>query len=121
MPYQFLDFQFLIFYCVGSQRRTKKIVHHDTVKESKELKSCIKKFGMQQLQDIDEVNMFKDDNTVIHLKKPQSKYTGIEIFVGLPKHTNFFFNSPILRQRKPPRCRRKPRDQIAQGHDARYP
>ena len=77
MPNQFLDFQFLIFYCVGSQRRTKKIVHHDTVKESKELKSCIKKFGMQQLQDIDEVNMFKDDNTVIHLKKPQSKYTGI--------------------------------------------
>ena len=30
--------------------------------------------GMQQLQDIDEVNMFKDDNTVIHMKKPQSKY-----------------------------------------------
>lgn len=29
---------------------------------------------MQVLQDIDEVNMFKDDNTVIHLKKPQSKY-----------------------------------------------
>lgn len=29
--------------------------------------------GMQQLQDIDEVNMFKDDNTVIHLKKPQCK------------------------------------------------
>lgn len=28
---------------------------------------------MQQLQDIDEVNMFKDDNTVIHLKKPQCK------------------------------------------------
>jgi len=28
---------------------------------------------MQQLQDIDEVNMFKDDNTVLHLKKPQSK------------------------------------------------
>ncbi len=29
--------------------------------------------GMQPLQDIDEVNMFKDDNTVIHLKKPQCK------------------------------------------------
>lgn len=29
--------------------------------------------GVQPLQDIDEVNMFKDDNTVIHIKKPQSK------------------------------------------------
>lgn len=29
---------------------------------------------MQQLQDIDEVNMFKDDHTVIHFRKPQSKW-----------------------------------------------
>ena len=42
--------------------------------EDKKLKSTIKKFGMQSLQDIDEVNMFKDDNTVVHLKRPQSKY-----------------------------------------------
>ena len=26
--------------------------------------------GVQPLQDIDEVNMFKDDNTVIHFKRP---------------------------------------------------
>ena len=30
---------------------------------------------MQTLQDIDEVNMFKDDNTVIHLKRPQSQFS----------------------------------------------
>ena len=29
--------------------------------------------GVQQLQDIDEVNMFKDDNTVVHFKRPMSK------------------------------------------------
>merc|ERR1719243_204332 len=57
----------------GTQRRTKKVVHHQEVNEDKKLKSTIKKFGMQSLQDIDEVNMFKDDNTVIHLKRPQSK------------------------------------------------
>ena len=67
------------------------------MKESKELKSCIKKFGMQQLQDIDEVNMFKDDNTVIHLKKPQSKYFGIIFLSGYQNTLTFFFNSPILR------------------------
>jgi nascent polypeptide-associated complex subunit beta len=43
------------------------------VNEDKKLKSTIKKFGMQQLQDIDEVNMFRDDNTVVHLKRPNSK------------------------------------------------
>tara|TARA_B110000503_G_C7039460_1_gene367588 strand:+ start:107 stop:466 length:360 start_codon:yes stop_codon:yes gene_type:complete len=61
-------------YCIGTQRRTKKVVHHQEVNEDKKLKSTIKKFGMQSLQDIDEVNMFKDDNTVIHLKRPQSKF-----------------------------------------------
>ena len=61
----------------GTQRRTKKVVHsHGTeVNEDKKLKSTIKKFGMQQLQDIDEVNMFKDDNTVVHLKRPQTQFS----------------------------------------------
>ena len=30
---------------------------------------------MQVLQDIDEVNMFKDDNTVVHMKKPQTQFS----------------------------------------------
>ena len=30
---------------------------------------------MQQLQDIDEVNMFKDDHTVIHFRKPQTSFS----------------------------------------------
>ena len=45
---------------------------------------------MQSLQDIDEVNMFKDDNTVIHLKRPQSKL--------LISHTNFLIFSVFLAQ-----------------------
>ena len=64
----------MVYLILGTQRRTKKVVHHTEVNEDKKLKSTIKKFGMQSLQDIDEVNMFKDDNTVIHLKRPQSKY-----------------------------------------------
>ena len=42
--------------------------------EDKKLKSTIKKFGMQPLQDIDEVNMFKEDNTILHMKRPTSKF-----------------------------------------------
>merc|ERR1711935_515512 len=74
----------------GTQRRTKKVVHSygQEVNEDKKLKSTIKKFGMQQLQDIDEVNMFKDDNTVIHLKKPQSQFSVREnllVVAGTPE------------------------------------
>jgi len=56
----------------GTQRRTKKVVHRQEVNEDKKLKSAVSKFGMQPLQDIDEVNMFKDDNTVLHLKRPKT-------------------------------------------------
>jgi len=66
-------------------RRTKKIVtHKEELQEDKKFKSTIKKYGkythlvnqvsgMQPLSDIDEVNMFKDDNTVIHFKRPTCK------------------------------------------------
>eukprot|EP00356_Strombidium_inclinatum_P002489 CAMPEP_0170478632 /NCGR_PEP_ID=MMETSP0208-20121228/114_1 /TAXON_ID=197538 /ORGANISM="Strombidium inclinatum, Strain S3" /LENGTH=153 /DNA_ID=CAMNT_0010750925 /DNA_START=58 /DNA_END=519 /DNA_ORIENTATION=- len=72
----------------GTQRRTKKVVHHQEVNEDKKLKSTIKKFGMQTLQDIDEVNMFKDDNTVIHLRKPQTQFSVREnmlVVTGTPE------------------------------------
>lgn len=29
--------------------------------------------GVQTLPDIEEINLFKDDNTVVHIKKPNSK------------------------------------------------
>lgn len=55
----------------GTQRRTKKVVTQKTeVNVDKKFNATIKKFGMQPLSDIDEVNMFKDDNTVIHFRKP---------------------------------------------------
>ena len=43
--------------------------------------------GVQPLQDIEEVNMFKDDNTVVHFKKPLSK----PYLVLRPRNPNFFF------------------------------
>ena len=63
--------------------------------------------GVQPLQDIDEVNMFKDDNTVIHFKKPSSKfapttYLAFQIFKLL------ILFSPILRQRELDGGDRKP-------------
>ena len=60
----------------GTQRRKHKVVHStQQAGEDKKLKSAIKKFGVQQLSDIDEVNMFKDDNTVIHFRKPHIQFS----------------------------------------------
>eukprot|EP01017_Pseudomicrothorax_dubius_P025542 TRINITY_DN276_c0_g1_i2.p2 TRINITY_DN276_c0_g1~~TRINITY_DN276_c0_g1_i2.p2 ORF type:complete len:165 (+),score=61.78 TRINITY_DN276_c0_g1_i2:158-652(+) len=55
----------------GTQRRKKKTVHKTTIQDDKKFKTTVKKLGMQPLQDIDEVNMFKDDSTVIQFKKPE--------------------------------------------------
>lgn len=60
---------------VGTQRRKKKHVTVQNVNEDKKLKSAIKKFGVQPLQDIEEVNMFKDDNTVVHFKRPLIQFS----------------------------------------------
>merc|ERR1712176_558163 len=61
----------------GTQRRMKKTVHNQQAAtgEDKKLKAAIKKYGVQPLPDIEEVNMFKDDNTVIHFKRPQVQFS----------------------------------------------
>ena len=40
------------------------------VEADKKLVATVKKFGVQSLTDIDECNMFKDDNTILNFKKP---------------------------------------------------
>lgn len=47
--------------------------------------------GVQPLSDIDEVNMFKDDNTVVHFKRPLSKkYLQFLTFIFLSKKRESF-------------------------------
>merc|ERR1711862_668968 len=70
----------------GSQRRTHKTVHKTTINSDSKLKSHLKKFGAQPLPDIAEVNMFKDDNTVMQFKKP-------EVHGSIPNQTMIVFGS----------------------------
>jgi len=55
----------------GTERRKKKAVHKTQVNDDKKLKTIIKKFNVHPLPEIGEVNMFKDDNTVIQFKNPE--------------------------------------------------
>ena len=53
----------------GTERRKKKVVK-SAKQEDKKVMSIVKKYSPQPLDGITEVNMFKDDNTVIHFTKP---------------------------------------------------
>jgi nascent polypeptide-associated complex subunit beta len=55
----------------NTARRKKKAVHKTQITDDKKLKSAIKKFGVQPFPNIDEVNMFRDDSTIIHFKNPE--------------------------------------------------
>ena len=61
----------------------KKAVHmqRSTTNEDKKLNTVIRKYGVQPLGDIEEVNMFKDDNSVVHFKKPQVQFSARENLV----------------------------------------
>ena len=54
----------------GGQRRTKQVKKKVDKNEDKKLKQQLKKFNVQSLPDIEEVNFFKDDDTVMHFKRP---------------------------------------------------
>lgn len=60
----------------GSERRKKKTTHKTQINDDKKLKTLIKKFNVHPLPEISEVNMFKDDNSVIQFKEPE----GINIY-----------------------------------------
>ena len=57
----------------GVERRKKKTVHKTQINDDKKLKAMIKKFNVHPLPEISEVNMFRDDNTVLQFKNPEGR------------------------------------------------
>ncbi|KXS12538.1 NAC-domain-containing protein [Gonapodya prolifera JEL478] len=55
----------------GTPRRKTKKTHKTTGTDDKKLVSTLKKLGVQQIQGIEEVNMFKVDGNVIHFTAPK--------------------------------------------------
>jgi len=55
----------------GSERRKKKTTHKTQINDDKKLKAMIKKFNVHPLPEISEVNMFRDDNTVLQFREPE--------------------------------------------------
>ncbi|CAN0130033.1 unnamed protein product [Lampetra planeri] len=55
----------------GTARRKKKVVHRTATADDKKLQSSLKKLAVNSINGIEEVNMFKDDGTVIHFNNPK--------------------------------------------------
>lgn len=57
----------------GTPRRKKKVVHATAATDDKKLESSLKKLALNPIPGIEEVNMIKDDATVIHFNNPKAK------------------------------------------------
>uniref|UniRef100_A0A914YZ93 Transcription factor BTF3 n=1 Tax=Panagrolaimus superbus TaxID=310955 RepID=A0A914YZ93_9BILA len=55
----------------GTARRKKKVVHKTAASDDKKLQSNLKKMSVTNIPGIEEVNMIKDDGTVIHFNNPK--------------------------------------------------
>ncbi|KAL3095348.1 hypothetical protein niasHS_007447 [Heterodera schachtii] len=55
----------------GTARRKKKVVHKTTAMDDKKLQTNLKKLSVTNIPGIEEVNMIKDDGTVIHFNNPK--------------------------------------------------
>merc|ERR1711955_140027 len=55
----------------GTQRRKKKVVHKTATTDDKKLQSSLKKLAVNTIPNIEEVNMIKDDGTVLNFNNPK--------------------------------------------------
>jgi nascent polypeptide-associated complex subunit beta len=54
-------------------RRKKKVVHSNSTVDDKKLQLSLKKLGINTIPGIEEVNMIKNDGTVIHFNNPKTQ------------------------------------------------
>ena len=60
----------------GTQRRKKEAKHRgNKVEADKKIQALSKKTGARKINEVSEINIFKDDNSVVHIKKPLLEYS----------------------------------------------
>lgn len=55
----------------GTARRKRKIIHKTSSADDKKLQTTLKKLAVNSIPGIEEVNMIKDDGTVLHFNNPK--------------------------------------------------
>lgn len=67
----------------GSVRRKKKAIHKTTTTDDKRLQNTLKRLGVNNIPAIEEVNLFKDNGTVIHFNNPKGVATQSDASLSL--------------------------------------
>ena len=61
---------------IGTQKRKKEVRHRgNKVETDKKIQALAKKSGARKINEVNEINIFKDDNTVVHITKPNIDYS----------------------------------------------
>ena len=58
----------------GSVRRKHKAVRKHSAQDDKKLQSLLKKMQVNPIPAIEEVNLFKEDGTIIHFQSPKGAF-----------------------------------------------
>lgn len=61
----------------GSVRRKKKAVHKTAGTDDKRLQNTLKRLGVNNIPGIEEVNLFRDDGSIVHFKNPKQVQASI--------------------------------------------
>ena len=70
----------------GTQKRKKEPKHRgNKVEADKKIQALAKKSQARKINEVSEINIFKDDNTVVHFKKPTLEYSFKESNFSFPE------------------------------------
>ena len=78
----------------GSVRRKRKAVHKNVTVDEKKLKASLKRLGVNDIPGIEEVNLFKEDGTVIHFVNPKGMLSASHINIDITSHIVQIINTP---------------------------
>lgn len=59
----------------GTQKRKKQVVHKSTAVQDKKISAVAKKANAKNIGETQEINIFRDDHSVLHFKKPKLEYS----------------------------------------------
>lgn len=98
----------------GTPRRKKKVVHQTPGTDDKKLQSVLKKIAVNPIPGIEEVNMIKNDGTVIHFNNPKAQASLAANTFAITGHGDqkqvscFFFARKIKMHIQQNQCRHAP-------------
>ncbi|CAB3380708.1 Hypothetical predicted protein [Cloeon dipterum] len=80
----------------GTPRRKKKVVHATAATDDKKLQSSLKKLSVNTIPGIEEVNMIKDDGSVIHFNNPKAQASLVANTFAITGHAEYKNISDLL-------------------------